>query len=104
MVIGIKLQERSEKGFCYTCDEKFAPGTQMQKQIILLVHQDDNVFDVPPCLGDNTLQQHSSQPLSTTSDHHSDGAPEAQHINLHAMLGHPFPETSRFHDTIHNKN
>lgn len=37
-----ELQERPEKGLCYTCDEIFIPGHKCKTKLFLLVHQDDD--------------------------------------------------------------
>lgn len=33
-----KLQDRRDKGLCYSCDEKFIPGHKCKSKIFLLVH------------------------------------------------------------------
>lgn len=43
-----ELQERPDKGFCYTCNEKFFPGHKCKNRFFLLVHQDEtSILSVP---------------------------------------------------------
>lgn len=41
-----ELQNRREKGLCYTCDEKFIVGHKCKSKYFLLVHQEDTADEL----------------------------------------------------------
>lgn len=60
-----ELQERRDKGLCYTCDEKFLPGHKCKSKLFSLIHQDDEFSDPLPQTDCSPLQPAAdSSPIS----------------------------------------
>lgn len=71
------------KGLCFNCDEKFTHGHRCASKLFLFIADDDELDpEIPP--------PEDLPPLRPNPDE-----PPQPQISLHAILGHPEPETLR---------
>lgn len=86
-----ELQARREKGLCYNCDECFHAGHRCKRQFHLLV-----ALPETPDLPDDPLNQLL---LESATPNPPDPNPPTEtqlaQISLHALMGHPIPQTLR---------
>jgi hypothetical protein len=88
-----ELQIRREKGLCYNCDDKFAPGHRCKRLFNILIGFPETQVE------DNLLTLalvESASTSETQPDPEQDPAVDSAQISLHALMGHTIPQTLRF--------
>lgn len=94
-----ELQAHRDKGLCYNCDDRWTAGHRCKRQFHLLVA----ILETPEPHEDplsQLLLASSSQNLPETQTEPSPDPthtidPHQAQISLHALLGHPIPQTLR---------
>ncbi|KAK2358597.1 hypothetical protein QL285_095771 [Trifolium repens] len=82
-----ELQARREKGLCYNCDDKYAPGHRCKRSFhILIVSPELEPLNTDPL----TLALLDSVPFESTEPDPPNDLTQAQ-ISLHALMGHTIP-------------
>ncbi|GAU45976.1 hypothetical protein TSUD_401160 [Trifolium subterraneum] len=85
-----ELQARREKGLCYNCDEKYAPGHRCKRTFHILIAEPD-IPSTSLDLSTQLLLEPKTQPPADPLPE-----PDPTQISLHALLGHSKPQTLRF--------
>lgn len=94
-----ELQNRREKGLCYYCDEKYAPGHRCKRSFHIMIAEPEPEPDPEDQL---TLAMLDSGSTSQTLPEPDPELNSAQ-ISLHALLGHTIPQTLKVKGQIqHN--
>ena len=86
---GAEARERREKGLCYYCDERYAPGHQCSRPQLFMISEVDDVEE-----GDNQGDEADESP--------PDEVPAE--ISFHAISGTILPQTLRLPGKIRNKD
>ncbi|KAD3337069.1 hypothetical protein E3N88_32589 [Mikania micrantha] len=82
-------RERREKGLCYYCDERYAPGHKCSKPQLFMI------TDVTELDEDVSTNNEPTDPLSDDTQ---------AEISFHAISGTILPQTLRLPGKIHNKD
>jgi hypothetical protein len=84
-----ELQDCRERGLCYNCDERFQPGHRCRHLFYILVAH--------PEMPDPTLETLTQELLNFPTDPEptTQITEPSPHISLHALMGHPIPQTIR---------
>ena len=81
-----ELKERRDKGLCFNCDKKFAPGHWCKK-----------LFFIEGCW----LEEDSGDGIGDIEEKEDKDELE---ISLHAMAGSPAPQTMQIHGVINQQS
>uniref|UniRef100_A0A2N9H8H7 RNA-directed DNA polymerase n=1 Tax=Fagus sylvatica TaxID=28930 RepID=A0A2N9H8H7_FAGSY len=82
-----EMQARREKGLCYNCDEKFAPGHRCKTQQIYMLE---------------VVGEHESESDETAEEEANETTLQPE-ISLHALTGADTPDTMRVSGWVHGK-
>ncbi|GAU35886.1 hypothetical protein TSUD_383780 [Trifolium subterraneum] len=92
-----ELQTRREKGLCYNCDDKFAPGHRCKRSFHILIAEPETDPFTTEQLTLALLD--SATPKPTLPEPQND--PNQAQISLHALMGHTIPQTLKVKGQIH---
>ncbi|XP_042488048.1 uncharacterized protein LOC122068247 [Macadamia integrifolia] len=89
-----EMQQRREKGLCYNCDDKYAPGHRCKtRQLFLLEYEDgDEQVEPPDGTASEDLEQASTPETATTGE-----------LSYHSLVGTQLPTTLRLTGYIDRK-
>ena len=88
-----ELKLRREKGLCYNCDEKYAPGHKCKSKFFLLMGEDDEEGETNHMVLDEINEEgHTDYPIDNS-------IPE---VSMHALAGQFNPRTIRVKGRIDN--
>ena len=88
-----ELKLRREKGLCYNCDEKYAPGHKCKSKFFLLMGEDDEERETDYMVSDEINEEgHIDYPIDNS----------ILKVSMHALAGQFNPRTIRVRGRIDN--